>query len=257
MFASLDDLDYERQVRAWCRELDLAGAGQADVLHLHHLTPLNEAAARVAAHVPVVGQVHGTELLMLERIDAGAPPSWRYAERWAARMRRWAAHCARLVVTPAGIERTVAVLGVPRDRVVGLSNGVDLGLFAPRVIDREAFWRRVLVEQPQGWLPGRASGSAHYEAAAITPLASGVALLYVGRFTAVKRLDRLIAAFGRAQDRFVQPAGLVLVGGHPGEWEGEHPADQPGAPASRMCSWRGGRPRRRCPTSSPPPTRSS
>ena len=47
----------------------------------------------------------------------------------------------------------------------------------------------------------------------------------MGRFTSVKRLDRLIAAFGRAQEQFVQPATLVLVGGHPGEWEGEHPAD--------------------------------
>ena len=34
---------------------------------------LNEAAARVAPHVPVVGQLHGTELLMLEQIAAGAP----------------------------------------------------------------------------------------------------------------------------------------------------------------------------------------
>ena len=56
-------------------------------------------------------------------------------------------------------------------------------------------------------------------------LAGGVVLLYVGRFTAVKRLDRLIGAFGRAQEQLNTPAGLVLVGGHPGEWEGEHPAD--------------------------------
>ena len=74
VFAKLDDLDYERQVRAWCREFELADAGGFDVLHLHHLTPLNEAAARVAPHVPVVGQLHGTELLMLERIAAGTLP---------------------------------------------------------------------------------------------------------------------------------------------------------------------------------------
>ncbi len=40
----------------------------------------------------------------------------------------------------------------------------------------------------------------------------------------MKRLDRLISAFGRAQERLETPTGLVLVGGHPGEWEGEHPA---------------------------------
>jgi glycosyltransferase involved in cell wall biosynthesis len=225
VFAMLDDLDYERQVRAWSRELKLAGASTADVLHLHHLTPLNEAAARVAPNVPVVGQLHGTELLMLERIAAGPPAHWRHAERWSERMRAWARQCARLVVAPAGVERAVEVLGVPRERVVGIPNGVDVELFAPRAISRESFWRRALVEQPQGWLPGQPPGSARYGERAIARLATGTVLLYAGRFTAIKRLDRLIAAFGRAQQRFTGPVGLVLVGGHPGEWEAEHPAD--------------------------------
>ena len=225
VFAMLDDGEYERQVYAWCRELVLAGAREADVLHLHHLTPINEAAARVAPSVPVVGQIHGTELLMLETIDAGAPAHWRYAERWATRMRGWANRCARLVVTPSGVERAVALLRVPRDRVVALPNGVDTELFTRRPIDRRAFWRDVLVEQPQGWLPGQPAGSARYDEAVLDRLVGGVALLYMGRFTAVKRLDRLIAAFGRAQEQFAQPATLILVGGHPGEWEGEHPAD--------------------------------
>ncbi len=225
VFAMLDDLDYERQVRAWCREFELADARAFDVLHLHHLTPLNEAAARVAPHVPVVGQLHGTELLMLERIAGGAPPSWRHAERWAARIRAWADRCAQLVVAPSGVERAVELLGVPRERVVALPNGVDLELFAPGAIDRDAFWQRVLVQQPQGWLPGRPPGSLRYHEAEAKQLAAGAVLLYAGRFTAVKRLDRLIGAFGQAQARFAEPVGLVLVGGHPGEWEGEHPAD--------------------------------
>jgi glycosyltransferase involved in cell wall biosynthesis len=50
-------------------------------------------------------------------------------------------------------------------------------------------------------------------------------LLYVGRFTAVKRISLLIAAYQRAQRDFVTPAPLVLLGGFPGEWEGEHPYD--------------------------------
>ncbi len=225
VFAMVDDRDYELQVDAWSRELVLAGAREADVLHLHHLTPINEAAARVAPRVPVIGQIHGTELLMLERIAAGPPAHWRYADRWAMRMRGWAKRCARLVVTPSGVERTVALLGVPRERVVALPNGVDVELFARRAIDRRAFWRDVLVDQPQGWLPGQPAGSARYDAAAVDRLVAGVALLYMGRFTAVKRLDRLIAAFQSAQAHFNQPVTLVLVGGHPGEWEGEHPAD--------------------------------
>ena len=225
VFAVLDDLEYENQVRAWSRELALAGARGADVLHLHHLTPINEAAQRVAPELPIVGQIHGTELLMLERIAAGAPPRWRHADRWAERMRRWAQDCACLVVTPSGVRRTVELLGVPADRVLPLPNGVDIDLFAPRPTDRAAFWRRVLVERPEGWLAGQAPGSARYGDDAVARLADGVALVYVGRFTEVKRLDRLIAAFGDAQKDFAQPAGLVLVGGHPGEWEIEHPAD--------------------------------
>jgi glycosyltransferase involved in cell wall biosynthesis len=225
VFAKLDDLEYERQVKAWSRELARAGAREADVLHLHHLTPINEAARRVAPGVPVVGQIHGTELLMLERIASGAPAEWHHAERWAERMRRWARDCACLVVTPSGVQRTVELLGVPEERVLAVPNGVDIDLFTPRTIDRAAFWRRVLVEAPEGWLPGQAPGSASYDDDEIAPIINGVTLVYVGRFTAVKRLDRLIAAFGRAQTTFAQPAGLVLVGGHPGEWEGDHPAD--------------------------------
>src|SRR5919204_5989364 len=120
VFATLDDLDYERQVRAWSRELARAGAREADVLHLHHLTPLNEAAARVAPHVPVVGHVHGTELLMLEQIDRGAPATWAHAERWAARLRSWADRCARIVVVPSGVQRAIEVLRVSEDRIFPL-----------------------------------------------------------------------------------------------------------------------------------------
>ena len=225
VFATLDDDAYELQVAAWSRELERAGARDADVLHLHHLTPINEAAARVAPHVPIVGQLHGTELLMLERIAGADPPDWPFAERWEQRMRRWAQNCARLVVAPAGVDRVVSLLDVPRARVVAVSNGVDVDVFTPSALDREAFWRRVLVEQPRGWLPGEPPGSVRYREADVVALAAGTVLLYVGRFTAVKRLDRLISAFGRAQKRLEAPVGLVLVGGHPGEWEGEHPAE--------------------------------
>ena len=50
-------------------------------------------------------------------------------------------------------------------------------------------------------------------------------LLYVGRFTEVKRLPLLIEAFAAARPRFAGPAALVLLGGYPGEWEGEHPIE--------------------------------
>ena len=240
VFAMLDDDEYELQVDAWGRELARAGACDADVLHLHHLTPLNEAVARIAPHVPIVGQLHGTELLMLERIAGADPPDWPYAERWAARLRSWARSCARLVVAPAGVDRAVSLLNVSPAQVVGIPNGVDVDLFTPRAVNRAEFWRRVLVEQPQGSMPGGAPGSLRYHEDDVTALAAGTVLLYVGRFTAVKRLDRLIAAFGRAQERLAAPAGLVLVGGHPGEWEGEHPAQiasRLGVPQVFLAGW--------------------
>ncbi|MGZ4173288.1 MAG: glycosyltransferase family 4 protein [Solirubrobacteraceae bacterium] len=224
VFASLDDLDYERQVRAWARELQRAGAAQADVLLLHHLTPLNEAARRVAPRVPVVGHLHGTELLMLERIAAGAPASWCYAERWAERLHRWARRCSHLVAAPGGLGRAIDLLDVPRERIHPVPGGVDTNLFAPREIDRRAFWQRVLVENPRGWLPDAGPGSVRYALEDVARLARDPVLTYVGRFTAVKRLDLLIEAFGCAQRDARCPASLVLVGGHPGEWEGEHPA---------------------------------
>jgi hypothetical protein len=41
VFGRVDDEAYERLVSAWIEHLRAAGAGEADLLHLHHLTPLN------------------------------------------------------------------------------------------------------------------------------------------------------------------------------------------------------------------------
>jgi hypothetical protein len=45
----------------------------------------------------------------------------------------------------------------------------------------------------------------------------------VGRYTSVKRLPLLVGAHARALERLARPLPLILVGGHPGEWEGQHP----------------------------------
>jgi glycosyltransferase involved in cell wall biosynthesis len=224
VLAGLDDDAYELQVAAWTRALESAGAADADLLYLHHLTPMSEAAARSFPDVPVLGHVHGTELLMLERIATGAPEAWKHAGRWERRICDWAAGCERIVVSgEEGRRRAIAVLDLDPDRFVCAPNGFDES-FAPRKLDRRAHWRRHLVEQPQGWRPGGAPGSVSYTEADLDSL-SGTVLVYTGRFTEVKRLPLLIEAYATARERFAGVTGLVLLGGYPGEWEGEHPIE--------------------------------
>jgi glycosyltransferase involved in cell wall biosynthesis len=224
ILAAIDEASYEIQVDAWTREMELAGAGDADLLYLHHLTPLNEAAARAFPRTPVLGHVHGTELLMLEQIAAGAPAGWSDAAAWAERICEWAAACERIVVSSAaGAERAAAALGLAPERFACVPNGFDSS-FAPRQVNRRAHWRRHLVERPQGWRPGSAPGSVAYQRADLAPLA-GTVLLYSGRFTAVKRLALLLEAYAIARTRFSHETALVLLGGYPGEWEGEHPIE--------------------------------
>jgi glycosyltransferase involved in cell wall biosynthesis len=227
VFAAVDAAAHERLVAAWIELLARAGAGAADLLHLHHLTPANEAAARGFPSLPVLGQLHGTELAMLRLIEAGAPPGWRYAADWGRRLRAWARRCALLVVPPGAEAEAALLLGVERAKLRGLPSGVELERFSPRPLaagERLSFWRRWLVEQPYGWDQSGRPGSIAYREEELAPFRSGgPVFLYVGRYTAVKRLPLLISAHARAVERLGKPAPLVLVGGHPGEWEGEHP----------------------------------
>jgi glycosyltransferase involved in cell wall biosynthesis len=206
-FASLGDDELERHVTAWSEHLVEAGAPDKDVLHLHHLTPLNEVARRIAPGVPVVAHLHGTELLMLERIAEDRPASWVHADAWAERLREWAHGAARIVVPArAQLPRVQELLGISRERCTVLPNGVDLALFD-----------RVEVERPEH-----------------------TTVLYVGRFTEVKRLPLLIETWAEVLPRFERPAELVIVGGHPGEWEGEHPEQaiaRTGAEHVHLAGW--------------------
>ena len=246
VFASLDDATFEHQVEAWTRELAAAGAAEADVLHLHHLTPMNEAAARAFPDVPVVGHLHGTELLMLEEIDEGRRPDWAYGAEWAERMRRWARACARLLVLSDDAARRVPdLLGVDPDRVAPAPNGFDPVLFDRRPLrgaERGDLWRQWLVEDPRGWDESGVPGSVRYSQEDLAALREGPVLLYVGRFTEVKRIPLLIKALARARDRFSHPTPLVLLGGYPGEWEGVHPlraVEESGAENVFLAGWRG------------------
>lgn len=243
VFAQVDDITYEHLVSTWMQALSDAGAAEADILHLNHLTPLNEAAARIAPHVPVVGHLHGTELLMLEAIAQGPPEGWTYAENWVERLRRWVSHCQRIIMLSATqVERAQALLPIDSSRIIVLPNGFDPSNFDRRSVNRMDLWRQLLVEQPRGWRPGGEPGSVAYSLDDLRPFAEGPVLLYVGRYTSVKRIGLLIEAYAHARELFKVPAPLVLVGGFPGEWEDEHPfetIERTGAQDVFLAGWHG------------------
>jgi glycosyltransferase involved in cell wall biosynthesis len=247
VFAAVDDDAFERLVATWGRQLEQARAGDADLLHLHHLTPLNAAAERAFPQTPRVGHLHGTELLMLREIEAEPPQGWDHAGAWAARMREWARSCERLfVLSPDAVRRVPDLLGVEAERVVWAPNGFDPQGFDRRPVQgdqRLAHWRRWLVEEPRGWDESGEPGSVAYRDADLEPFRDGgPVLLYVGRYTEVKRIPLLIRAHARARERFGRRVPLVLLGGFPGEWEGEHPlavVRETGDADVFLAGWRG------------------
>lgn len=158
---------------------------------------------------------------------------WRYARFWQQRLREYAAMCDRLIVlTPDARDQVVNLLGFDPDRVVPIPNGVDTDRFTPDRLtpqERVARWRHWLVDEPQGWDESGIPGSVRYTSQEVDDWflhASGdrtPVLFYVGRFMSMKRVPMLIRAYRRAQSSFHYPAPLVIWGGNPGEWEGEHP----------------------------------
>ena len=124
------------------------------------------------------------------------------------------------------IGRAERLLGIDPARCVQIPNGFDPTVFERRPLDRVEHWRRHLVAAPQGWAPGAEAGSVAYTDADLAVFEDDApVLLFVGRFTEVKRVGLLIESFARARERFATRAPLVLLGGFPGEWEGEHPLD--------------------------------
>jgi glycosyltransferase involved in cell wall biosynthesis len=247
--AGLDDAAFEHLVAEWRRILMAPGVldGVA-VAHLHHLTPVHEAMARLRSGLPVVTHLHGTELLMLEAVGRGAP--WPHAETWARRMRGWARRSARVLASSAPArDDAIRLLGLDPDRVEVLPNGVDARVFdghRASPAERSARWRRWLSEDPRGWSPDDPRpGSIGYPPDRLGPLEDPAAtvVLFVGRFTEVKRAALLVRAHALARERLGRPLPLVLWGGAPGEWEGEHPAgaaaDSPWGREVFLAGWRG------------------
>lgn len=177
---------------------------------------------------------------------------WRHGEFWRDHLRRQAAVADHLVVvSPPDRATAVRLLGVDEAKVTAVPNGVDIDRFRSRQLDadeRRACFRHWLVEDPQGWEEGGMPGSVAYREADLDRLlghdGSGTVLIYVGRFTAAKRVPLLVRAFARARARSAAPLSLVIWGGHPDEWEGDHPvtvAREVGEDGLFFAGWRGHR----------------
>jgi glycosyltransferase involved in cell wall biosynthesis len=66
--------------------------------------------------------------------------------------------------------------------------------------------------------------------------------MYVGRFLGFKRVPLLVRAYARARAAMTASPPLVIWGGAPGEWEGEHPhsvARELGLDDVFFAGWRG------------------
>ncbi|MBK5331027.1 MAG: glycosyltransferase [Ilumatobacteraceae bacterium] len=130
-----------------------------------------------------------------------------------------------------------------------IASGVDTDLFSPRAYTptkRLAMWKRWLVDDPRGWRPGESGGSIRYDLADLSAFidADGQpvpVVLFAGRFMKFKRLQLLIEAHHIMRSTTECRSVLVVTGGYPCEWEGEHPFDtvrRLGAEGVFFAGWR-------------------
>jgi glycosyltransferase involved in cell wall biosynthesis len=252
VFASLDDDDYARQLAAWVELLE--PIDPPDVHHVHHLSHVNDAVQHALGDVPVVAHLHGTDLKMLAAIRGGAPDSWTHAKAWEQRLISAARRADRLVaVSPQDRELAIDLLGVDGSAISTIPNGVDLSRFSVHPTpaeERLARWHGWLVEEPKGWDESGVPGSISYTDDELrrcfvneTGGEPPPVLLYVGRFLGFKRVPLLVRAYAEARASLgPNPPPLVIWGGYPGEWEGEHPhtvAQSLEVPGVFFTGWRG------------------
>ncbi len=252
VFASVGDDEYERLVEVWVDALERAGAARAELLHLHHLTPANEAARRAFPALPVVGQLHGTELAMLRRLEAGAPAELAVRGALAAADARLG---GRLRAADRPARRRRRRRAVCSESRTGRSSSCRAGSSSTSSSAGRSSASGGLPTGGAGWSSSRSAGTRAASPAAsptrdadLWPLREAEAiLLYVGRYTAVKRLPLLIRAHAQALARLERPLPLVLVGGSPGEWEGEHPLTAARAAGDEQVFLAGWRPHQQLP----------
>jgi D-inositol-3-phosphate glycosyltransferase len=175
---------------------------------------------------------------------------WAHGAHWAGRLRAAAQRSDRFVViSPHDRDEAQRLLAVEGERVEWIPNGVDTELFDRRELsgdERRERWHEWLVSDPRGWDESGEAGTVSYSDEDLEAFAPdgepSPVLLFVGRFLDFKRVPLLIRAYARAREEFDRRAPLVVWGGFPGEWEGEHPhtvAKELGVEDVFFSGWRG------------------
>ena len=212
--------------------------------------------AEYTAWLPKLTQLHGTEIKMLEHLgepskDPGSPNELGHLGRGILTDAVDATnHFA--AISPDVCERAIARLAIDEKHITTIPNGVDTSLFQPldwSPYEKWSFLRKILVEEPQGWDESGVPGSVQYDQADIEKLKDESdnlkpLAIFVGRFLDFKRVPLLLRAVSQVNQLFDStnhpPFNLLVWGGMPGEWEGEHPhtvARSLNLPNVFFCGW--------------------
>ena len=213
---------------------------QPDVAHLHHLNHVHLAAIELSSMrcLPKLAHLHGTELKMLQGMNHLTASDHGEIRLWDEALRKAAAGMQHFVViSPDNLERSKQVLALEAHKLSFIPNGVDLELFKPRNLAQQrkmSLLEKLLVKSPRGWDESGVVGSIQYARSHLETFLCGSdefkpVLMFAGRFLRFKRLPLLLRSIARANRFFrekghrIPPFNLLVCGGVPGEWEGEHP----------------------------------
>ena len=212
---------------------------EPDVLHLHHLHHVHLAAMELLPLrlTPKLAHLHGTELKMLKQMGELKDDPSLHVALWDDVLRRAARGVDHLVVNSDAVASEAhELLRAPHERLSVIPNGVDTELFRPQhcsTNEKLRRLRRLLVEAPHGWDESGVEGSIRYTEADLRKLVGRHGelkplIIYAGRFLAFKRVDLLLEAVAAVNRSSAGGAAsnVLICGGAPGEWEGEHPYTQ-------------------------------
>lgn len=266
--------------KAWVKHFQANRSKAVDVVHLHHLSHLQEAAAVAYPGVPIVTTLHGTELKLIEgmrervallnkvgvtseeaaRVLSSDGSSrteaiekivstyiltadelkllhdtrweiWEYAPFWLSKFKEYVELAGTILTVSEHDSQKAAELLSLKTRPAVVPNGVDSKKFTPQhptTKQKLEFLHTWLIDDPQGWQPGEKPGSVRYDEQDLRRLLDSEGnlrpvMIWCGRFLKFKRLPLLIEAYANALQQMKTKPVLLLWGGYPGEYEGEHP----------------------------------